>query len=312
MSPKFKTNSSVSLVFRWCSLLTLIYILGVLLLPYSQLSLHAYDISSVEYRLAVLLVNLPVIGVWFVAFWGYAKLKQYAFAIRKTKDGRHFEKLAYGSSWLAWSLPLTAVSSRIFSSIGDANTSLHPAAVIVNNYISLILSLIAFLIISEASKSLLGSRKLDLKPASVRTIMAIFIIGGVLYCFMTLRAFDSSSQMSTKNPYFLPAWLMIVSVIIPYLFTWFIGMLAVYEITVYSRSVKGILYKRALTYITLGLTAILLSFIATQYLSNVWHTPHHLIFDSRLVIITLFRVVGGLGFISMASGANRLKKIEEV
>jgi hypothetical protein len=89
-------------------------------------------------------------------------------------------------------------------------------------------------------------------------------------------------------------------------------MLAAFEITIYSRQIKGVLYKRALHKITGGLLAIVLSFISIQYLDTVWPTPGHLVFNSRLVIMTLFKIIGGIGFVLAAIGANQLKKIEEV
>jgi hypothetical protein len=312
MSTNNRTSGSIRQTFGWVSLLTIIYVLEVLLLPYQKNIIQSYHWSSFEYRDAVLMVNLPVIVVWFVAFWGYHKLKQYAEAINKTAEGEHFQKLALGSTWLAWSLPINSIISRLLRGIADAHRSFDSAATIILNYESLTITLIAFLIISSASRGIMGSNKLNFRMASIRYIMLLFVAGGVLYCYLTLKAFDLTSLSSTHNPYHLAAWLMIISVIIPYLYSWFIGMLAAFEITIYSRQIKGVLYKRALHKITGGLLAIVLSFISIQYLDTVWPIPGHLVFNSRLVIMTLFKIIGGIGFVLAAIGANQLKKIEEV
>jgi hypothetical protein len=63
---------------------------------------------------------------------------------------------------------------------------------------------------------------------------------------------------------------------------------------------------------TSGLAAIIISFIVVQYLSAIWPSSTHLVFNYHLVFTTAFRIIGGLGFISIAVGASKLKMFEEV
>lgn len=300
------------LAIKWCGLLTLIYILFVLFLPLSRGDLMPYHLSALEYRIILLLISIPLVAIWFIAFWGYAKLSDYARSVEKTKEGKHFFKLAHGLAWLAWSLPIAAIANQINTSIDASHSAWHNGFVILNNYLELALPLVAFIIIGLSAKGLVDAAKINLNLHSARVIMGLFIILGSLYCYLTLRAIDLSSLSSTHNPYHLPAWLMLITIISPYLYAWFIGLLAAYEINAYSRSVKGVLYKRPLFLLTSGLSAIILSFIASQYLSNIWQNNHHLTFNIHLVIIILFRVIGGAGFLAIAIGASRLKRIEVV
>jgi hypothetical protein len=110
----------------------------------------------------------------------------------------------------------------------------------------------------------------------------------------------------------MPVWLAVLTVIIPYLYAWFVGIMSAYEITLHAKGVKGLLYRKALMNIVTGLLAVVLSFIAVQYLNNAWQMPAHVIFTGHLVVSTIFRIIGGAGYILMAIGANRLKRIEEV
>jgi hypothetical protein len=142
--------------------------------------------------------------------------------------------------------------------------------------------------------------------------MLVFVVGGVLYCYLTFRRFDPSSLGSTNNPYALPIWLMLLTVIIPYLYAWFVGLLAAYEITTYTKQVRGVLYKQALHLLVIGLLAVIIGSITLQYVSSVAPAAGHLTLNYRLLLITLFRVVDGIGFVLIAIGALRLRKIEEV
>jgi hypothetical protein len=134
----------------------------------------------------------------------------------------------------------------------------------------------------------------------------------VLYCYLTFRQFNPGSLGSTHNPYFLPIWLLLLTVIIPYLYAWFVGLLAAYEITSYSQQVRGVLYKQALHLLVGGLVAVIAGSILLQYISSVDPSPGHLVLDYRLLLVVLFRIVIGIGFVLIAAGANRLKRIEEV
>jgi hypothetical protein len=105
---------------------------------------------------------------------------------------------------------------------------------------------------------------------------------------------------------------MVVSVIIPYLYAWFVGLLAAYEIMLFSRHSKGVLYRQSLSLLALGLVVIIASSIALQYMNSIQPRVGHLMLSYHLIITSIFRIIGGGGFVLLAVGANRLKKIEEV
>jgi hypothetical protein len=278
----------------------------------SQASLNSYKVSSIDYNAASLVVAVPSIIVWFVAFLGYTKLRSYALLISTTNEGPHFDRLATGTAWLAWSLPLMSIFNRLSDGIAHRAISFHATSIILNNYFDMVLSLISFAIIGSAVHGIIMSNKRELKATKAKMIMTIFILLGISYCFLTLKAFNLRSISSTYNPYYLPAWLMIISVIIPYMYAWFVGLLAAYQLTLSAKNTKGILYRRALFYIVGGLIAIILSAIAVQYLDGVIPSNGHFVLNYKSFAVIAIRVIGGLGFITLAIGANRLKKIEEV
>lgn len=128
---------------------------------------------------------------------------------------------------------------------------------------------------------------------SVGYHVLLFIIIGVTYCYITFRFLNLQSVGSDNNPYYLPAWLMILTVIIPFLYTWLIGLLAAYEIYLYSKNVEGILYQRAMRLLSGGVTSVIASSIVVQYLRSAVPRTEHLSFNSVLLIVNIAYIFYG-------------------
>lgn len=302
----------ISRALQHYAMLAVFYILLIFLLPANTATMNDYHLSTFEYRIVAFAVALPALVVWLAAFIGYAQLRKYARAVSKTPEGIYFDQLAAGCTWLAWSLPVSMIVPAILNSIADSHPGFHSGAIIISNYISLIFPLIGFSVIASASRGLLGNVKAKLSLANARVIIIGFLTLGVMYCYLTFSQFNLASINSTDNPYFLPAWLMVITVTIPYLYAWFMGILGVYEITLFSKHVRGVLYRQALGLVVGGLSAVILSSVALQYINSVEPRVGHLVFGYKFVLVSLFRIIGGGGFILLAIGASRLQKIEEV
>ncbi len=305
------TNPTLRAMQYYC-LLVAIYLGLILLLPANSHAMANYDLSAIEYRILYFAVVIPALAVWFAAFFGYAKLQEYAHSIKGSPEASAFERLATGCRWLAWSLPVPALTAVILNTLADQWPSLHSTAIIAVTYVTLVLSLIAFSIIGMASRELVSRAKVRFSVASARSVMLLFVIGGVLYCYLTFRQFEPGNLNSTNNPYHLPIWVMLLTVIIPYLYAWFVGLLATYEIAAYAKRVRGVLYKQALHLFVSGLIIVIGASIALQYISSVEPPAGHLSLNYRLLLITIFRIIDGIGFALIAVGILRLKKIEEV
>ena len=290
----------------------LIYTVLIFILTASAATRQEYHLSALEYHVISFAVAIPTLLVWLAAFIGYAKVREYAWSVRKTPEGIYFDELAGGVTWLAWSLPVGTIIPTVLNAIANNHPAFHNASIILSNYLNLILALIAFSVIAGASRGLLGSVKMKLSLSSARFLIMGFLLLGVLYCFFTFRRLDLSSLGSADNPYFLPVWLMVISVIVPYLYAWFMGLLASFELTIFSRQVRGVLYRQPLAMLVGGLLTVIFSLVALQYIASVEPRVGHLVFNYKLALTLLFRLIGGGGFVLLALGANRLRKIEEV
>ncbi|MDB5184427.1 MAG: hypothetical protein JWN38_235 [Candidatus Saccharibacteria bacterium] len=293
-------------------IVTVFYFALVILLPANHRALAAYNISPLQYHTILFLAVVPYIGIWFAAFYGFGKLREYAKIISRSAEGEDFHTLANGIKWLAYGLPATAIISIILNTIADHYHRFHSTAIISNNYINILIPLIAFTYLSRGSRNLTERVKIRLDFSGAKLIMAALAILGVLYCYFTFRHFDLQSVGSTNNPYFIPIWLMLLTVAIPYLYSWFIGLLAAYEILLYSRQVQGVIYRQALQFLGLGTVAVIVSLISLQYTSSIVPRTGFISLNSILILNYLIRIIEAIGFWLLAVGAKKLKKIEEV
>jgi len=311
--PSIKQKTQlIAAAMRSYAALAVLYVVLLFLLPVDKQAINGYNLSTDEYRSLLFVVTLPLFAVWCIAFYSYAKLQEYAQAIHGTPESSEFRRLATGATWLAWSLPLPALVFLMLGSIASTHPGFRGASTIISNELRLVMPLVAFSIIGLASRSLLNRARLGLSSSRIRSIMLVFIATGVLYCYLIFRNLGQVTLSSNHNPYYLPIWLVVLLIIIPYLYTWFIGLLASYEMYDYSQHAKGLLYRQALQLLAGGLVTVILSSIALQYLVTVEPHARRLILDYHLVLTTLFQLLGGLGFLLIAVGAKKLKKIEEV
>ncbi len=299
-------------VLRRYIMVAALYVLLIFILPTNRTVMETHDLTVVQYRVLLFALALPSLLAWLAAFIGYARLYEYSKSVAATSEGSSFQQLAKGCAWLAWSLPAPIILSFLLNAYANSHPHFRPTATIISNYLYLIIPLIALSLIGIASRALTTSASLTFSVARARGIIIGFVVAGLLYCYFTFQQFDLTSFTSTNNPYYLPLSLMVVSVIIPYLYAWFIGLLAAFEIATFSKNVKGLLYRQALRMLVLGLVAVVVSSIALQYINTISPRDGYLVLDLKLVFVTVFRLLTGLGFVLIAVGANRLKKIEEV
>jgi hypothetical protein len=297
---------------RTFAVLTLLYVVLIFALPANTQVTQSYHLRGLDYHVLLFAINLPSLVVWFAAFYSYSKLYGYARSIPSAPEGKDFKRLADGCAWLAWSLPAPAIISLVLFAVANNHGGFNGAAVIITNYSNLLLPLVGFTLIGGAARSLVTRAKVRFAANSMRGLVLLFVMIGVLYCYLTFRHLSLGSLGATHNPYYLPVWLAVLSVIVPYLYAWFVGLLAAYEISGYSKNVRGLLYRQPLQLLVGGLITVVTSSVALEYIGVINPRVGHLVLDYKLLLTLAFRIAGGLGFTLIAIGANRLKKIEEV
>jgi hypothetical protein len=304
--------SKLTTALKQYTVLASVYLLLAFFLPANKIAQHNYHLSSVAYHVLLFVVILPLVGIWFGAFYSYARLRQYCDAITDTAESQDFNKLTRGFIWLAWGSAITALVSIVLNAVANTHPGFLATSIIITNYSSLLVPLVAYSYISTGARSLNIRAMVSITGQGAKTLILFFMFIGVAYCYITFRYLDLHSVGSNSNPYYLPAWLMILTVIIPFLYTWFIGLLAAYEIYLYSKNVQGILYQRAMRLLSGGVISVIASSIAVQYLRSAVPRSGHLSLNSVLLIVNIAYIFMALGYVLISLGARQLRKIEEV
>lgn len=293
------------------TILTTLFFIMVLVLPANETAMTAYNLSPLQYHILLLLYVLPFAGIWFAAFFAYDRLKTYAQSIKSSPEGPGFGLLARGCGWLAYSLPIPFLFAIVLSAVSEAVPSLRPASTIFTNYLFLVLPLVGFIILGDSARKLSEQAKMRMQTKEIRAVIAGFVLLGVFYCYSVLRQFDLFTATSAPNQYYLPLSLVIATIVIPYLYSWFTGLLAAYEIVLFSRQSKGVLYRQALTYVGVGIATVIASSVAIQYINTITPQTGNLSINVAFASSYVIGFIAALGYVFISIGAVKLKRIEE-
>lgn len=292
--------------------LTALFLFLVMLLPASQTAVPAYDIAALQHKALVLLYVLPLAVIWFTAFYGYSLLRTYVSKLHTAPERAGFAWLVHGSGWLAYGLPITAIMAVVVHFYLGNNPDFTETAVIIKNYTLLVVPLIGFSLISTGARMLTSRSHIHLNRVTMISVSAMFVTLGLLYCYSSLRNFDVTSLSSSNNPLFLPIWLVVVTIVIPYLYTWFIGLLAAYELILLAQQSSGILYRQALKYVGYGVAVVIISSITLQYVNSVNSLADEVSLYTAFTAAYSIGIITALGYLLMALGATKLIRIERV
>jgi hypothetical protein len=297
---------------RFYLLLAAIFVLLLLLIPTSSGEVIRYQVTPANYRLLFFLLEVPLIFIWAVSLYSYLKLKQYAELIADSPESSGYANLARGCQWLTWGLPISAIASILLTTISRDDQSLLPKAIIMSNYISLLFPVLAFTYMSRGSEALLsGHYDLAKQRHKNRLIQIVFIAVGLIYSFLILKNFGASELGSSANQYYLPVWLVVISLIIPYLYAWFLGLLTVFDIISLTKFMPGILYRRAMRLMASGLVIIIGSLMSVQYIHSFVPDSHDSMRRNIIVAYLIYLVIIA-GFVLLALGVRKMQRIEEV
>lgn len=292
----------------WYAIIVAITIVLALVLPVNPITLHRYHITVLEYREAILTIIIPYIVIWFAAFFAYDKANRYAQAIKKSTDGPAFTLIANGLGVLAWGLAVSTVVSVVIGGFAGKHPILQIAHTIVANYLNLLFPLIGFTLIGNGAHRLLLLAKARLSLSTTRVWFSLLALVGVFYTFFALH-----NHFTKDNPYHLPIFLLLTTLVAPYLYTWYTGILAAYELRKYATRIKGILYQRALNMLGIGITVVIAASITIQYVTGaLGGTGGNLTLGYTLLITYVLLFMEAAGYVLIAIGARQLKRIEEV
>ena len=281
--------------------------IAVMLLPAPDpATLTRYHLSILSLRLLDFTIIIPMAAIWYAAFYGYTKLHAYGQLIKDNKDGKQVARLARGLLTLAIGLPLSSILSNALHVIARDHPSFTGGATIIGNYGAVLYPLIAFLFISMGARGLSELAKSRPTYLTLNVVALTVIVLGVVFCDLIAR-----SHHNIVTSYHLTYSLVMLTLAIPYMYVWFLGLFATVEIYVYSRKVAGIVYRKGWNKLALGFGAIILFSIVLQYLTTLSSWLTGLSLSGILLLLYVLLLLLASAYIVVALGTKELMKIEE-
>ena len=291
----------------------IIYLLQILFVPVDKTTLAKYHVSVSSLRVITLSVALPYIIIWVITLIGYLRLNTYAELIKNNKDGAAFKVIAKGILWLGLWLPLSTIVNNFSSQYYTSHHSATANLVRFDNYLNLVFLIIGFVLISKGTNKLLLLIRKPALSMSQMTVL-VYIAFSALYVLLTLH--DSARALPTHKvavaSYYEPDWLLVVTLVIPRLIYWFLGVQAVHSIYIYRKKVKGKLYQQALNYLAIGLGGVVATTIILRCLQSLSSTLGQLSLAFLLAFIYVLLILISVGYVLIAKGARGLQRLEEL
>lgn len=292
---------------RYYSLLVLVYAIVSLFIPLNHDTRATYELSMVQAHAVSLIAAIPLFVIWFAAFYCYGRLQRYADTVRDSREGKAFRNIADGVTLLSWGLVIESFASLLLGALADHTSAMVAAAAIIQNYVTLVFPVVAFLLIGTGTQRLLALKRARLGHVGMRLLILLSASIAAIYSYLILHLMDHGQI------YHLPVILLLVTVVIPYLFAWFSGLLAAFEMLVHARGTHGLLYKRGLDRLAGGLIVLIITSIVMQYINSALLSNLGAVSIGTVLVVDYLLLMGiAIGYILMISGIRRLQRIEEI
>ncbi|HVW23088.1 MAG TPA: hypothetical protein VHB51_01200 [Candidatus Saccharimonadales bacterium] len=298
--------------------LTAVYAFFVYDTPVNHEQLAKYHLSTTADHWLLASVVVLLFLIWFAAVYGFSKFKDYAETIKTRQDGHHLAEVAVGLGVLAFGLVISSVLSSALQDVSVRNIQMVPRTVIIQNYISLVIAGVSYYLIYKGAKQLAGLVKEKPKSDLKKWWFWAYLVLAVVYVYSALNSSDKNTVATTTKHglFYLPDALLLVTLLLPYVVVWYLGIRGPIYLAFYQNKTKGTIYKSALRSLSTGLMIVVLLTILTQFLSivAVSHSDSlaNASLDTLLVIIYVLIGLIAAGFLVIARGAKKLKLIEEV
>ncbi len=302
---------SYRLAFLFAAL-SAIYLYVVIATPLEKNQFNKYAGTTGHSLAVTLVVYLPFILVWFVALGGYARLREYVRAIRKSADGSAFNMIAHGLFWITLWLPISAILAAVTTQYYRHNHQATALLVRASTYVNLIALLAAFALVYLGSRRLLRVARM---PNSVPAIgLVIYVTFAALYCFLVFR--DPARVVATHGhpvaTYYLPDPIILATIVIPRLISWYLGLQAAYNIYVYQVSVSGKIYREALTSLSIGLAGVVTLTALFRSFQAVAAELNRLNMTMLLLVVYGLLACTSIGYLYIGKGAGKLVRFEKL
>ncbi len=267
---------------------------------------HFNDLQIVALQLSIF---IPVLIIWLVALHGVETFKQYADRIKGSAEAGAIQQIATGLAWSLVYLILLALVGAAVSCFAD--TAWESGALALRTFGPLVPLFIAFTLLFKGTRRLRQSASKRLWTLPTIAMVVLYVIFATTFTWLFLSTAGSTDTRGLPL-YALPTAWLIPTVVVPYLITWFLGLLAAINLSLYRHHVSGLIYRQALADLSRGIASVIIFAITLQMFTMIGRGWAGLPVGVVLIILYLLVVLYGLGFWFIRSGSKKLTQIEIV
>ena len=284
--------------------IVILYSALTLLPPPSAATMAQFHATAGSLRVAAAILVLVVVSIWFVGFYSYAKFRHYAKLIQGTEDGRSVGQLGAGLLFLALWGPVASLTASTLNILTLKHVVSSQVATITNHYVGLLLPLASYICISLGAHglSLLARQRPSLRATAVLNLILIYV--SVIYIRLVFTAPHRHAVYQESG------WLVLLTLVAPYIFMWSIGAVAAYELFLYSRRSPGFVYRKLWRLLAVGFGWLIVGSVALQCETTLAFRFQQSLHATLLGIYSLLALIS-IGFVLIALGAAKLQRIEE-
>ncbi len=310
---KIRAYSDMRHAFAWLTVVWIGYVALTLLAPAAE-AVSRYGLTLAQTNLLRLTIVVPYFLIWSAALFGVVWFRRYSRLIKDAPEHKGFLTITLGLFMLLLVVVVPSVIATIFTYFPHSHTA-QIFNIILRNYLTIVLYGTGFWYLYQASRSLIHSiGGVEWAGVYRPVVLAALAILTFIYVWLVFQnPFRSISTDPLIQPtYALPDWLIVLTVIVPYVLIWFFGGLAILNFWSYAKTVTGIIYRKSFLSLATGLTATISLLIGLQFLSQATQSLNHATIKIVLIIIYLILLAIAIGYLLIARGARKLVEIEEV
>ena len=281
-------------------------------------TLSRYNLTERDLTLVRIGLGIPMLFIWGVVLWGTQSFMRYARRIKDSVDGAGFKNIALGILFVL----LGMIASSYITNIGNLikESAMDPDRVketlgLISRYSSILFALISYGFFFAGSRKLLGSISSKLSLKQFMPYLIGFLIASIAFAVLV---FQNSYRSVSVDPLITAPYhglsdpLILLTIVIPTIISWFLGLMALSGISAFRKNTPGVIYKDVLKNFHFGISLVIIMSIALSWVGQFSAYWASVGFGFILFIIGIIFVVWILGYLIAGIGARKLNRIEMV
>jgi hypothetical protein len=277
-------------------------------------SQNALGLTPFELMLLQLTIVVPYMVAWLAGTRGALGFRSCGAVIPEDEGGRGFRAFGYGVAMLVAGSLLTALIGACRSYAAPGSSAVV-AVTIVNNYVYVLTSLLAYVFLFRGAGRLVG--KAENRAYGRDDLLMAVILGIVIAGLYAPLVYTNPARQVPVDPgsvatYYLPDALIALTIILPFAVAWTLGFMTAMRIARYAPPGRDPRQKKAVREFVNGLWMTLFSSILLQLLVSIG-TDRLLALGlgSILALIYAFIILQIAGFVLISAGSNRFCRFDE-